>query len=102
MYTITTMPRPKTPGPSLNFQLRLSGEPAARYMEIIARARGRNARADNTDINRRLLGLDPDTDGLVTDMEVAYFRGEIALEDLGGSDSRPLLKESPPKGKKKR
>jgi hypothetical protein len=103
VYTIEAMPRKKANGPTVNFQLRLSGEEAIRYIDVLSRAKERNVRSDNTDVNRRLLKLDPDADGLVTDKEVAYFRGTITLGELGESEKKPILSETPPrKGVKKR
>jgi hypothetical protein len=78
MYTMNAnMSRKKPLSHKSNnmFQIRLSDEELERYIEILRRAEKRQPRAGETDVNRRLLGLDEDTDGLVTDEDVLYFQG---------------------------
>jgi hypothetical protein len=99
MYTIARnreMPRRKKEGPSRNFQLRLSGEEAERWLKIRELALERNPRCNDTDINRRLLGLDPDIDGLITEKDRLYFLGAKAAhaEMLGRAEGKkPLIRE---------
>lgn len=69
-------PRMKKPPPYKTFQIRLSGEEAERWLEVRRRADDRNPRADDTDVNRRLLGLDSDTDGLITEKDRLFFLGQ--------------------------
>jgi len=67
--------------------LRLRGEEKERYLEVLRRAFQRQPRANNTHVNRRLLGLDPDTDGLVTHEDVLYFQGRQPEQKSGTSDT---------------
>jgi hypothetical protein len=61
--------------PDANLSIRLAGAEAERYDEVLRRAFGRNPRASKSDVARRLLNLDSDTDGLVTDEDVLFFQG---------------------------
>ena len=59
-----------------------------------------------TDVNRRLLGLDPDVDGLVTEKERRYFLGAKAsgkAADLIGRarGGKSHIQEVSPKQKRK-
>lgn len=109
MYTIVgkdSMPRRKAAGPTVNFQLRLAGEEAERWQEIKERALSRNGRCNDTDINRRLLGLDPDTDGLVSEKDRRYFLGAKVSgksADLIGraAGGKSHIKEVAPKVRRK-
>jgi hypothetical protein len=94
MYTIPDngMPRKKPEGPVVNFQLKLYGEEAERWLKVRDQAKKRNGYIGDTGVNRRLLGLDPDKDGEVTERDRAYF--------LGSQSSRPAeLIGRPPSGK---
>ena len=59
----------------MNFQLWLTDEDAARYAELRIKARERQPFSKDSDLNRRLLGLDKGQE-LLTDAEVSYFRGQ--------------------------
>lgn len=59
----------------INFQLWLSGEDAVRYREVRDKARERQPYSKDSDLHRRLLGLDRGQD-LLTDVEVLYFKGQ--------------------------
>lgn len=59
----------------LNFQLWLSGADAERYEQVRAKARERQPYSKDSDLNRRLLGLDKGQE-LLTDAEVLYFSGQ--------------------------
>lgn len=75
-----------------NFQLWLTGADAERYEFVATLARHRQPRARDSDINRRLLGLDTEED-LLMDDEVAYFRGDITEAELMKNPRvRPILK----------
>jgi hypothetical protein len=60
---------------STHLQLGLDDEESARYAEVIRRARARNAHVTHANIARQLVGLSP-PDCVVTEDDVAYFRGE--------------------------
>lgn len=77
---------PSTEG-RINFQIWLKGEEKFRYQEVLRRALARQPRGDGADVNRRLLGLDPDTDGFVVDKDVRFFRNEPE-ENNPGVDTR--------------
>lgn len=98
------MPRPKPEGPYKNFQLRLSGEEAARLIKLYDQAKSRNPYASETDVNRRLLDLDPDLDGIITEKDRLYFQqaGKEKAKLLGRAPaSKPHLREVSPKTKRK-
>ncbi len=85
MYTMssqaTMSPRPKQQGyPDANLSLRLTGEEAERYDEVLRRALQRHPRANKSEVVRRLLGLDRDSDGLVTESDRLYFQGKAIAE----------------------
>lgn len=109
MYTIpakSTMPRRKRTGPTVQFQLRLAGDEAERWQQVREWAVSRNARCNDTQINRRLLGLDPDTDGLVTEKDRRYFLGAKAsgksAEIFGrAATGKSHIKEVSPKIRRK-
>lgn len=104
MYTVPArppMPRKKQTGPSVTFQLRLRGEEAERWLKVKSKALSKNPRIDDTEINRRLLGLDPDIDGAVTEKDRLFFAGgkpsrsEVGL--MGRPQStKPDLRQVPP------
>lgn len=80
MYTIprknSHMARKKQEGPVVNFQFKMYGELAKRWQEIKDRAKKKNPYLDDTDINRRLLGLDSDIKAVVeavTEKDRLYF-----------------------------
>ena len=64
VYTMPfSMPRKKPEGPVVNFQLKLYGAEAERWLRIRNAAKVKNPYIDDTGVNRRLLGLDPDLNG---------------------------------------
>jgi hypothetical protein len=75
----------------LSFQVWLANDDAARYAEVRAKARERQPYSKDSDLNRRLLGLDKGQE-LLTDHEVLYFRGEAERPK-----SIPVQKLIPPK-----
>lgn len=90
MYTISGngMPRKKPEGQVVNFQLKLYGEEAERWLKIVDEAMARsNNRINHTEINRQILGLDPPEE--VTEKHRQFFVG---------SKSKPanLLGRTPP------
>ena len=84
MYTMSGkhMPRPKPKGRIKTFQLRLRVEESERWYEVFAKAVQRNPRINETEINRRLLGLDDDIDGAVTEKDRIYFQGQSSSTDI--------------------
>lgn len=64
MYTIPRkkirMARKKPEGRVVNFQFKMYGELAERWLEIRERARKKNPFMDDSGFNRRLLGFDSD------------------------------------------
>lgn len=62
----------------MNFQLRLTPEETERWQKIWDQALSRNPRCNHTHVNRRLLGLDPDIDGLVDEKDRRFFLGAKA------------------------
>ena len=99
------MPRPKPKGPIKHFQFRLKPEEAERWYEVFNRAQDRNPRINETEVNRRLLGLDPDIDGAVTEKDRMYFQGQTGqtqtTELLGrAKSSKAHLKEVSPRTKR--
>jgi hypothetical protein len=75
----------------INFQIWLTGDDAERYRQICERAYERQSRARISDINRRLLGLDQDSD-LLTKEEVLFFQGAKS----GLSEFPPLARGGTP------
>lgn len=107
MYTIPKrkgMARKKKEGPVVNFQLKLYGEEANRWLKIRAKAKERNHYIDDTSINRRLLGLDPDVDGSVTEKDRLTFQTSSAAgkqpEMLGQIAAKTRLAEVPRRKRK--
>jgi hypothetical protein len=96
------MPRPKPKGPIKTFQLRLRADESKRWYEIFAKALERNPRINETEINRRLLGLDVDIDGAVTEKDRIYFQGQTPNADMLGraKSSKAHLKEVSPRTKR--
>lgn len=90
MYTLPAMPRQKTEDVDrVNFQLWLRGDAAKRYDEVLRRAKNRQPRANNAHVNGRLLGLEPDTDGLVTEADRQFFQnGSLAQIQASEVDIR--------------
>lgn len=106
MYTIAfkRMPRPKPEGPFKTFQLRLNGEEAARWFKIWRTAKERNHYMTETDVNRRLLGLDEDKNGEVTERDRIWFQqaGKEKAKLLGrGASGKAHIKEVSPRTKRK-
>jgi hypothetical protein len=103
MYTVlgNGMPRKKPVGPVVNFQLKLYGEEAERWLKIRDQAKKRNNYIGDTGINRRLLGLDPDKAGEVTERDRAFFLGPQSskpAEMLGRTPSgKAHIKDVSPK-----
>jgi hypothetical protein len=104
MYTMRcdSMPRPKPKGPIKHFQLRLKPEEAERWQRVFDKARDRNPRINETEVNRRLLGLDSDIDGAVTEKDRIYFLGQTGATELVGQTkpSKAHLKEVSPRSKR--
>jgi hypothetical protein len=100
------MPRKKPSGPSVPFQLRLRGEEAERWLKIKSGALVKNPRINDIEINRRLLGLDPDIDGAVTEKDRLFFAGgkpgksEVGLAGRPQSTKPDLRQVSPTKTKR--
>lgn len=96
------MPRPKPKGPMKNFQFRLKPKEAERWYEVFRRAQDRNPRINETEVNRRLLGLDLDIDGAVTEKDRVYFQGQTQTTELLGrtKPSKAHLKEVSPRTKR--
>jgi hypothetical protein len=106
MYTIARkpMPRPKPKGPIKTFQLRLTAEESERWFKIWEAAKKRNHYINETGINRRLLGLEPDVDGSVTEKDRIYFQGTSATPaDMLGraASAKPHISEVSPRQKRK-
>lgn len=59
----------------LHFQIWLSGDDVTRYEEVRAKAKERQPYSKDSDLHRRLLGLEKEQK-LLTDAEVLYFRGQ--------------------------
>jgi hypothetical protein len=76
---------------SLQFALRLSQPEQVRYEELIRRVWQRNPLADGANINRELLGLKDY--GLLTQEDIAYFRGQAEV---------PVLEANVPKSSSQR
>lgn len=104
MYTMRrdSMPRPKPKGPIKHFQLRLKPEEAERWQEVFKRAQDRNPRINETEVNRRLLGLDMDIDGAVTEKDRVFFQGQTSATEMIGQTkpSKAHLKEVSPRTKR--
>lgn len=105
MYTIRErMPRPKPEGPVKTFQFRMSGEVARRWLDLFDKAKKRNPYLDESDFNKRLVGLTKDLDGSVPEADVAYFRqaGQEKAKLIGRAASgKPHIREVSPKVKRK-
>jgi hypothetical protein len=105
MYTIhrNGMPRKKKEGAIAHFQLKLYGEEAERWQQIFELALSRNRRYTATDVNRRLLNLDPDTDGVVTERDRSFFLGGKRRADMLGrtKESKPHIQEVSPRLRRK-
>lgn len=96
LYTGSGMPRKKPDGAVVNFQLKLYGEEAERWLRVRNQAKQRNPYINDTVINRRLLGLDSDAGGEVTDRDRMFFLGGAAAkpELIGRAKSgKPHIKE---------
>ena len=76
-FTVNTM-RGKTSAKSITLSLRLTGEQAQRYQEVLNRALARNPYADKSDVIREICGLAPPQ--LLTASEIDYFRGVAPRE----------------------
>lgn len=96
------MPRPKPTGPIKHFQLRLKPDEAERWLEIFNRAKDRSPRINETEVNRRLLGLDPDIDGAVTEKDRIFFQGQTHPAEMVGrpKPSKAHLKDVSPRTKR--
>lgn len=104
MYTIIGNGMPRKKRKMISFQLKLYDEEAERWLEIKTWAKERtNDRIDDTEINRRLLGLDPDKNGEVTEEDRLYFLGPegiLRAEMLGKLAAKAHIKQVPPKRKR--
>lgn len=80
VYTISNNGMPRKKRHFASFQLKLYDDDADRWLKIQEQAKLRtNNRITDTEINRRLLQLDPDTDGAVTESDVLMFQGPAAI-----------------------
>lgn len=83
-----------------NFQIVLEEDEYQRWLEVLRRAKGRDPRFTNTDVNKRLLGLLP-PDDVVTRDDIKYFQNRVAANSVIAREGKPEGRKGAGKGRRR-